>query len=72
MKSNEFGVWEIILPDNTDGTRAIKHGSKVKIVMVTKQGTHIERIPTWINRVEQDLSRSPVYEGILRLLFYVF
>lgn len=28
---NEFGVWEIFLPNNADGSPAIPHGSRVKV-----------------------------------------
>ncbi|GJM85150.1 hypothetical protein PR202_ga01576 [Eleusine coracana subsp. coracana] len=30
MSKNEFGVWEIFLPNNADGSSAIPHGSRVK------------------------------------------
>lgn len=31
LVQNEFGVWEIFLPNNTDGSPAIPHGSRVKV-----------------------------------------
>uniref|UniRef100_A0ABL6WPK7 Glycoside hydrolase family 13 N-terminal domain-containing protein n=1 Tax=Cannabis sativa TaxID=3483 RepID=A0ABL6WPK7_CANSA len=31
MMRNEFGVWEIFLPNNADGSPAIPHGSRVKV-----------------------------------------
>jgi 1,4-alpha-glucan branching enzyme len=31
MKKNEFGVFELFVPHNADGTPAIPHGSRVKI-----------------------------------------
>jgi 1,4-alpha-glucan branching enzyme len=31
--------------------------------MIAMSGERIERIPTWINRVTQDLSISPLYEA---------
>ena len=31
MLQDEFGVWEVFLPDNADGTPAIPHGSRVKV-----------------------------------------
>lgn len=37
LLQNEFGVWEIFLPNNTDGSPAIPHGSRVK---VTKKSLH--------------------------------
>ena len=31
FQQNEFGVWEIFLPNNADGSPAIPHGSRVKV-----------------------------------------
>ncbi|RVW48024.1 1,4-alpha-glucan-branching enzyme 1, chloroplastic/amyloplastic [Vitis vinifera] len=31
MTQNEFGVWEIFLPNNADGSPPILHGSRVKV-----------------------------------------
>lgn len=31
---NEFGVWEIFLPNNADGSPAIPHGSRVKVIFI--------------------------------------
>jgi len=31
MARNDFGVWEIFLPNNADGSPAIPHGSRVKV-----------------------------------------
>lgn len=28
---NEFGVWEVFLPNNADGSSPIPHGSRVKV-----------------------------------------
>ncbi|KAJ3331317.1 alpha-1,4-glucan branching enzyme [Blyttiomyces sp. JEL0837] len=64
MTKNPFGVWEIYLPNKADGSRAIKHNTKVKISMVTPSGERIERTPAWIKRATQDLSVSPMYEAI--------
>ncbi|KAJ3159651.1 alpha-1,4-glucan branching enzyme [Irineochytrium annulatum] len=64
MKRNDFGVWEITLPNNKNGSRAIPHNTKVKISMVKDNGERIERIPAYIRRATQNLSESPVYEGI--------
>ncbi|KAJ3675082.1 hypothetical protein LUZ60_004124 [Juncus effusus] len=47
MTRNEFGVWEIFLPNNADGSPAIKHGSRVKIRMDTPSGVK-DSIPAWI------------------------
>ncbi|KAJ3933157.1 MAG: glycoside hydrolase family 13 protein [Lentinula lateritia] len=63
MKKNDFGVWEITIAPTSVGQCAIPHDSKIKISMVTPSGQRIERLPTWIKRVTQDLSVSPVYDA---------
>ncbi len=52
MKRNEFGVWEIFLPKK-DYQKTFKHGSLVKVLVVTEQNMR-ERIPAYIRRVVQD------------------
>ncbi|KAJ3111534.1 alpha-1,4-glucan branching enzyme [Phlyctochytrium bullatum] len=64
MKRNDFGVWEITLPNNPDGSRPIPHDTKVKISMTVPGGERIERIPAYIRRATQNLAVSPVYEGV--------
>lgn len=38
--------------------------SDMKITMTTRQGQEIDRLPTWIKRVTQNISVSPVYDAI--------
>ncbi|KAG0301257.1 alpha-1,4-glucan branching enzyme [Dissophora globulifera] len=64
MKRDEYGVYEIFLPNKPDGTPAIAHESKVKITMIKPDGTRIDRLPAWIQRVTQDLSVSPTYDAV--------
>ncbi|KAI9360401.1 family 13 glycoside hydrolase [Zopfochytrium polystomum] len=64
MVKNDFGVWEIFLPNLPSGELAIPHDSKIKISMITPTGERIERIPAYIRRATQDLSISPTYEGV--------
>ncbi|KAK5816797.1 glycoside hydrolase [Linnemannia elongata] len=64
MKRDNYGVYEIFLPNKADGTPAIEHNSKVKITMIKPDGTRIDRLPAWIKRVTQDLSVSPTYDAI--------
>ncbi|KAM7255145.1 hypothetical protein ACFE04_020386 [Oxalis oulophora] len=47
MTQNQYGVWEIFLPNKADGSPAIPHGSSVKIRMDTPSGTK-DSIPAWI------------------------
>ncbi|PGH23167.1 1,4-alpha-glucan-branching enzyme [Polytolypa hystricis UAMH7299] len=63
MKKDDFGVWEVTLPAK-GGVPQIPHNSKIKITMTTPEGERIDRIPTWIKRVTQDLDVSPVYDAI--------
>jgi len=63
MKKNEFGVWECYVPPKAPGVPAIPHDSKLKISMTTPSGEVIDRLPTWIKRVTQDLNVSPVYDA---------
>nr|CAB3484439.1 unnamed protein product [Digitaria exilis] len=62
MTRNEFGVWEIFLPNNADGSPAIPHGSRVKIRMDTPSGVK-DSIPAWIKFSVQAPGEIP-YNGI--------
>ncbi|KAL9260821.1 1,4-alpha-glucan-branching enzyme 1, chloroplastic/amyloplastic-like protein [Drosera capensis] len=62
MTRNEYGVWEIFLPNNADGSSAIQHGSRVKIRMDTPSGTK-DSIPAWIKYSVQPPGAIP-YDGI--------
>ncbi|AED90637.1 1, 4-alpha-glucan branching enzyme protein soform SBE2.2 precursor [Arabidopsis thaliana] len=62
MTRNEFGVWEIFLPNNTDGSPAIPHGSRVKIRMDTPSGIK-DSIPAWIKFSVQAPGEIP-FNGI--------
>ncbi|XP_048126938.1 1,4-alpha-glucan-branching enzyme 1, chloroplastic/amyloplastic-like isoform X2 [Rhodamnia argentea] len=62
MTRNEFGVWEIFLPNNADGSPAIPHGSRVKIRMDTPSGLK-DSIPAWIKFSVQAPGEIP-YDGI--------
>ncbi|TPX31684.1 1,4-alpha-glucan branching enzyme [Synchytrium microbalum] len=64
MKRDEFGTWELFLPNKPDGSPAIPHNSKIKITMSTPSGEQIDRIPAYIKRATQDLSKSPVYDAV--------
>ncbi|XP_041998026.1 1,4-alpha-glucan-branching enzyme 2-2, chloroplastic/amyloplastic-like [Salvia splendens] len=62
MTCNEFGVWEIFLPNNADGSPAIPHGSRVKIRMDTPSGMK-DSIPAWIKFSVQAPGEIP-FNGI--------
>ncbi|KAJ0039598.1 hypothetical protein Pint_27476 [Pistacia integerrima] len=59
---NEFGIWEIFLPNNADGSPPIPHGSRVNIRMETPSGIK-DSIPAWIKFSVQAPSEIP-YNGI--------
>ncbi|KAI9099550.1 glycoside hydrolase superfamily [Phlyctochytrium arcticum] len=64
MKKNQFGVFEIVLPNKPNSELAIPHNTKVKICFVKPDGQRIERVPALIKRAVQDLEVSPAYEGV--------
>jgi len=64
MHSNQYGVWEIFVPNKIDGSPSIPHNSKVKINLTLPNGEEVDRVPAWIRRVTQDPSKSPVYNAI--------
>ncbi|KAJ1918438.1 alpha-1,4-glucan branching enzyme [Mycoemilia scoparia] len=64
MTKDQFGVWTCHVPNKPDGSPGIKHGSKVKITMVTPSGERIYRLSAWSQYVVQDLSVSPIYDAV--------
>ncbi|XP_042419840.1 1,4-alpha-glucan-branching enzyme 2-2, chloroplastic/amyloplastic-like isoform X1 [Zingiber officinale] len=62
MTKNEFGVWEVFLPNNADGSPPIPHASRVKIRMDTPSGIK-DSIPAWIKFSVQAPNEIP-YNGI--------
>ncbi|KAL3532060.1 hypothetical protein ACH5RR_005581 [Cinchona calisaya] len=62
MTRNEYGIWEIFLPNNADGSPPIPHGSRVKIRMDTPSGLK-DSIPAWIKFAVQAPGEIP-YNGI--------
>jgi len=63
MNKNDFGTFEICLPNNEDGTAAIEHGSRVKIRMQGQGGDWFYRIPAWIKFSVQPVDQI-LYDGI--------
>ncbi len=52
LARNEFGDWEIFLPDTPDGPQ-LKHEQRVKVNVLADNGSH-DRIPPYIRRAIQD------------------
>lgn len=63
MTKSPYGVWECYVPPKSPGVSAIPHDSMIKISMTLPSGESIDRLPTWITRVTQDLNVSPVYDA---------
>lgn len=60
MIRDQYGVWSIKLPPGT-----IPHNTKVKISMeIEGWSERAERIPAYIKYAVQDLTKSPVYDGV--------
>ncbi|RYZ64632.1 MAG: 1,4-alpha-glucan-branching enzyme, partial [Proteobacteria bacterium] len=53
MERDEFGVWSLFLPDEWFADRFV-HGSKLKVHVVAKGGTAMDRIPAYARRVVQE------------------
>ncbi|EFJ46288.1 1,4-alpha-glucan branching enzyme II, partial [Volvox carteri f. nagariensis] len=51
---NQFGTWELFLPDMPDGTPAIPHRTKVKCRLETADGHWMDKIPAWIKWATQE------------------
>ncbi|KAF7016407.1 hypothetical protein CFC21_030024 [Triticum aestivum] len=62
MTRDDYGVWEIFLPNNADGSSAIPHGSRVKIRMDTPSGVK-DSISAWIKFSVQAPGEIP-FNGI--------
>lgn len=60
---NQFGVWELFLPDNADGSSAIQHRTKIKCRLETSHGQWLERIPAWIKWATQEWNEIQ-YNGV--------
>mmetsp|Transcript_22388 Transcript_22388/g.26980 ORF Transcript_22388/g.26980 Transcript_22388/m.26980 type:complete len:828 (-) Transcript_22388:660-3143(-) len=63
MDKNEFGTFELFLPNNADGTPAIPHGTRVKIHMKGEGDNWFDRIPAWIKMAVQAPGEIP-FNGI--------
>lgn len=52
LKRNEFGIWEIFLPEE-EYKKSFTHGSKIKVIVQSVRGEDF-RIPAYITRAIQD------------------
>ncbi|XP_036451234.1 1,4-alpha-glucan-branching enzyme [Colossoma macropomum] len=58
-----FGKWELSLPPRADGSPAIQHLSKLKLVILTKDGEYLFRISPWAKYVTKTLD-SVTYDWV--------
>ncbi|XP_062872486.1 1,4-alpha-glucan-branching enzyme isoform X3 [Trichomycterus rosablanca] len=62
-KKKEFGKWELHVPPKEDGSPAVAHNSKLKVVLHTKEGERLYRISPWATYVTK-LDTSVVYDWV--------
>jgi len=60
---NEFGVFTLKMPLESDGSSPIRHGTKIKTTIVTEDWKKEDRIPAWIRVVWQEKG-SPQFDGV--------
>ena len=54
LTREEFGRWSILLKDNDDGTWAISHRSKYRMVVRSGNGAEVDRVPAYATLVWQN------------------
>ncbi|XP_034404328.1 1,4-alpha-glucan-branching enzyme [Cyclopterus lumpus] len=59
----EFGKWELVLPPKHDGTPAVDHKTKLKVVVHTKKGDRLYRISPWAKYVTRE-EKAVVYDWV--------
>jgi 1,4-alpha-glucan branching enzyme len=63
LKKDQYGNWEIFLPNKEDGKTLIPHNSKVKLHVLTAQDEWADRIPAWIPlAIQNETNKS--YDGV--------
>ncbi|CAM1328177.1 GBE1 (predicted) [Pycnogonum litorale] len=50
-KKLDHGKWELIIPPKKDGSCAIEHDSRIKVVILTKDGQMVDRLSPWATYV---------------------
>ncbi|KAJ8903996.1 hypothetical protein NDN08_000526 [Rhodosorus marinus] len=63
LRKDDFGVWTIEIPNRADGSPPIDHASKIKLVVVSEGGMHLERIPAWTPFAVQN-PETYLYDGV--------
>jgi len=60
---DDYGVWNLFLPDTADGSSAITHRTKIKARVQTAYGEWVERIPAYIKWATQEWNEIQ-YNGV--------
>lgn len=63
MSRDDYGTWEITLP-HVNGSPIITHNTVVKICLTLPDDSVVDRIPAYIRRATQDVTKSIAYQGI--------
>ena len=56
---NEFGTWELFLPDGPGGERAVPHRCRLKCRVQLADGAWADKIPAWIKWATQGAGEIP-------------
>ncbi|RWS04362.1 1:4-alpha-glucan-branching enzyme-like protein [Dinothrombium tinctorium] len=62
-KKLDFGKWELVIPPNEDGSCAIPHMSRLKVVILTKSGEMVDRNSPWAPYVMPS-DNSTIYDQV--------
>jgi 1,4-alpha-glucan branching enzyme len=60
---NQYGTFDLFIPDNPDGSCVIPHNSIVKTIMETAGGSRIERVPCWSRYCLQN-RETHLFDGV--------
>ena len=60
---NEFGVWELQIPNKPNGSSPIDHKSRIKVAITKHDGNQVDRISPWITYTTPQ-ANTDLYEGI--------
>ena len=63
MTKNDYGVFEVFLPNLADGSPAIPHGTRVKVHLEVEGQEPVDKIPAWIKFAVQAPDEIP-FNGI--------
>lgn len=64
LEKDEFGVWSVALSDNSDGTAAIPHNTRVKIRVQHWDGWTIDLVPAWTSYAVMPEGMDSTFDGV--------